>query len=238
MKTQILTRRASEGHSVSLLENPIPSLARRIGLAIVLLGIVAIFTPESTAQIRPQSQTGETQVFGLTAKGSRFVYVFDRSLSMKGEPLAAAKRELLASLSHLQRLNQFQIVFYNESPKLMRLSPGETAAMIFADEDGLKGAESFVNNMTAAGGTNHVDALKMALRMSPDVIFFLTDADDPVISPKELEQIQRANGGSIIHVIEFKPGPDQHKGDFLRRLAEQNRGQFKYVDTTAIAVRR
>jgi hypothetical protein len=61
------------------------------------------------AQLRQSSQTGETQFFGLSGKGSRFVYVFDRSLSMQGQPLAAAKRELLASLSHLERVHQFQI---------------------------------------------------------------------------------------------------------------------------------
>ena len=216
----------------------ISSLARRVGVAGLLLVAFAAYSPDSRAQLRQSSPTGETQLFGLTAKGGRFVYVFDRSLSMQGQPLAAAKRELLASLSKLQRLQQFQIVFYNEAPKLMKLSPSESPAMMFADEDGLKAAESFVTNMTAAGGTDHVQALKLALRMAPDVIFFLTDADDPVISPKELEQIQRANGGAIIHVIEFKSGPDQHKGDFLRRLAEQNRGQFKYVDTTAISTGR
>src|SRR6476620_2566458 len=49
-----------------------------------------------------------TQIFGVTGKGTSFVYVFDRSLSMKGAPLAAAKRELLDSLGHLQRVHQFQ----------------------------------------------------------------------------------------------------------------------------------
>src|SRR6185436_7354455 len=136
MLSRILTRRASEG------DGHCRSFVR---LFIGAMLVCFAYSPDLPGQLRQTQQTGETQVFGLTAKGSRFVYVFDRSLSMKGEPLAAAKRELLASLSHLQRLNQFQIVFYNESPKLMRLSPGETAAMIFADEDGLKGAESFVN---------------------------------------------------------------------------------------------
>ena len=43
---------------------------------------------------------GETTVFGVKGRGTRFVYVFDRSASMSGydgRPLAAAKRELLSS---------------------------------------------------------------------------------------------------------------------------------------------
>jgi hypothetical protein len=66
-------------------------------------------------------------------------------------------------------------------------------------------------------------------------VFFLTDADEPVLTAKELDEIWRASGGSIINVIEFKPGPDRGQGDFLRKLAEQNRGQYKYVDTTTLA---
>src|SRR5262245_17102357 len=62
---------------------------------------------------------GETQVFGVTGRGRKFVYVFDRSLSMQGAPLAAAKRELIASLGRLEDGQQFQIIFYNEKPRMM-----------------------------------------------------------------------------------------------------------------------
>src|SRR4051794_38369216 len=67
-----------------------------------------------------------TDVFGLAAEGTRFVYVFDRSESMnsvltytsEGEPvysitpLEAAKAELLKSLKDLDRRHRFHIVFY------------------------------------------------------------------------------------------------------------------------------
>jgi hypothetical protein len=172
----------------------------------------------------------ETQVFGVTARGNRFVYVFDRSLSMQGAPLAAAKRELLASLSKLGPSQQFQIIFYNEKPRLM-----PTPQLSFADENGRAQAESFVNSITAAGGTDHLQALKLALRFQPDVIYFLTDADEPPLSDKQLGEIRRNNGAAAIHVIEFKAGRDLGKRNFLRQLADDNRGEYKHVDIDSLS---
>jgi hypothetical protein len=173
--------------------------------------------------------SGKPQVFGVAAEGGSFLYVFDRSLSMQGAPLAAAKRELIASLGQLKRVQQFQILFYNQNAKLM-----QPQRMMFADENGKRQAESYIAGIQASGATDHVQALMLALRSGPEVIFFLTDADEPQLTAKELETIRQKNGGTIIHVIEFKSGPAKGTGETLRRLAEQNRGEYKYVDVTAL----
>ena len=51
-------------------------------------------------------------------------------------------------------------------------------------------AANFVGGITADGGTDRFAALKAALAFRPDVIFFLTDADDPM-SASELAEIDR-----------------------------------------------
>jgi len=218
---------------------PAPSLnwliEARPGYIVILLSamvaLCVLSVPESQL-LADEGRNGETQVFGVVGRGSRFVYVFDRSLSMKGAPLAAAKRELLTSLKQLERANQFQIIFYNEKPRLL-----QSPQLLFADENGLSQAESFVNSMTAAGGTDHWQALQLALRMRPDVIFLLTDADEPPLSPKQLDEIRRNNAATSVNVIEFKSGPDAGKRGFLRQLAEQNRGQYRYIDTETLVPR-
>jgi uncharacterized protein with von Willebrand factor type A (vWA) domain len=192
----------------------------RVQLAGVAL--LVLHASGGTAQDRGSTQT---QVFGVTGRGARFVYVFDRSLSMKGAPLAAAKRELLASVKQLQRVHQFQIIFYNEKPRIMQ--PGQ---MQFADDNGQKQAESFVTSVTADGGTDHLAALRMALKLSPDVIFLLTDADEPPLGDRDLEEIRRANNGAVIHVIEFKSGAATGAASSLHKVAEQNRGEYKAID--------
>ena len=147
----------------------------------------------------------------------------------KGAALVAAKRELLASIGQLEPTHQFQIVFYNENPKMM-----QPPQMTFAGEQGLRHADSFLTGITASGATDHMQALKLALKMSPDVIFFLTDADEPQLSPNDLKEIQRRSNGAVINAIELKSGPERGTEHALRRLAEQNRGQYKYVDITKL----
>ena len=178
----------------------------------------------------------ETRVFGVKARGLSFAYVFDRSNSMssyEGRPLAAAKRELLASLQQLQSTHQFQIIFYNHEPRLMKSFEGEPR-MVFGNDEGKQLAESFVASITADGGTDHVKALRMGLQMGPDVLFFLTDADDPGMSPQELAAIRNRNAGTAIHAIEFGYGPPKAGGNFLKQLADENMGQYQYVDVTKL----
>lgn len=181
----------------------------------------------------------QTQVFGVKGQGSRFVYVFDRSASMSaydGRPLAAAKRELVASLQGLRSVHQFQIVFYNENPRVLNLFPGQTPQMVFANDEGLKLAERFVGGIYADGGTAHMKALELALKMRPDVIFFLTDADEPQLSQTDLDRLARLNGGTVISAIEFGSGPQLKSGrrSFLQRLAESSGGEHGYVDVTRL----
>jgi hypothetical protein len=67
------------------------------------------------------------------------------------------------------------------------------------------------------------------------VIFFLTDADDPM-PPSEMAQIARANRKvqATICVIEFGTKPAPAPNNFLSRLAHENGGQYGYVDTTKL----
>ena len=103
-----------------------------------------------------------------------------------------------------------------------------TLEIFIASED-LEAAE------VAELGGGH-QALLLAIRMQPDVIFFLTDAEEPRLTPLELEKIKRANQrvGASIHSIEFGAGPSQVSNNFLQRLARSNGGQHTYVDITRL----
>jgi hypothetical protein len=178
----------------------------------------------------------QTEVFGVPGEGTRFVYVFDRSASMAGfggRPLAAAKRELIESIQRLDRVHEFQIIFYNQQPRLMRLADGRSS-MIFANDDAKRAAARFVQGVGADGATDHLPALTAALGLRPDVIFFLTDADEPVLGTEELAKIRRLNHGASINAIEFGSGPPSGRNSFLRRLAQENGGNYGYVDVTRL----
>ncbi|TWT85775.1 hypothetical protein Pla123a_05820 [Posidoniimonas polymericola] len=173
-------------------------------------------------------------VFGVEGTGHKFVYAFDRSVSMTGAPLAAAKAQLLASLSALGSTNQFQIVFFNHRLKAFDLTGGG-ARITFANERTLAAAQAFVESIGADGGTDRFLALRHALRMEPDVVFFLTDADD-AMTGGELQQIARLNErvGATVCTIEFGRGPERGGDNFLKRLSRMTGGQHGYVDTTRL----
>lgn len=179
-----------------------------------------------------------TYVFGVQGTGSRFVYVFDRSASMdgfQGRPLIAAKRELIASVNSLEAIHQFQIVFYNERTSVFNPLAPQTARMMFGDDKNKRLAEGYVRSIVAEGGTHHMDALRMGLNLGPDVMFFLTDADEPQLTGAELAEIVRRNQrAATINSIQFGAGPDPGGDNFLKRLAVQNRGQHTYVDVTSL----
>lgn len=185
------------------------------------------------------SGSSTTELFGIQATGSRIVYVIDVSASTAGAPLRVAKGALWSSIGRLQRTSQVQIVFYNQSARFLSLR-GEAPRLYWADDNTKQSARRFIDRTKAAGGTNHVDALKVALQMQPDVIFLYTDAQDPQLSDEELARIRALNGSAVIHAIEFghgqQPGslpPEsarQAGGNFLVRLAAQNGGEYRYVD--------
>lgn len=194
---------------------------------------------ELTSGVQPGKSFGgqaRTQVFGLQGQGTKFLYVFDRSGSMSGyggRPLRSAQAELIASLQDLDRTHQFQIIFYNERPQVFH-PDGRAPRLVWGDEQGKALAQRFVRSVIAAGGTRHMEPLMMALAMRPDVIFFLTDAEEPRLTADELARIRRANNSTQIHAIEFGFGPSTGEDNFLKRLARQNGGQHAYVDISKL----
>lgn len=181
----------------------------------------------------------KTTVFGIEGEGTRFLYVFDRSDSMNGyggAPLRVAKQQLLESLESLGPVHQFQIIFYNDAPLPYGGVGGRGPQLLTGDDAVKRSAQKFVRNIVAVGGTQHIEALRMAFAMGPDVIFFLTDADQPAPANRDLENLQlRAERiGATIHTIQFGAGPNQG-GGWIQFLAASTRGQYRYVDVTDLA---
>lgn len=170
-----------------------------------------------------------TEVFGLKGTGTKFVYVFDRSRSMEGyeaRPLMAARQALLQSLDSLTDGHQFQIIFYNHSTT--EFTPDRYGKLHTADERTKEAARDFVNSIRGDGGTDHVNALKKALLLRPDVIFFLTDAEGGFTRAelRELSQLNRSS--AVIHAIEFGEGRGRDRT--LEQLTRENGGQYLFKD--------
>jgi uncharacterized protein YegL len=166
------------------------------------------------------------RVFGVGGRGTKFMYVFDRSSSMTGQKLQEVKAELLKSLSALNRQHQFNIIFYDDHFDVWK--PG--GKLVAANASNKSAAEGFVKAIAAQGGTTHLPPLLEAIRYKPEVIFFLTDGQS--LKQTELEEICRQSGKISINVIQYDDGSDG-KSEILRQLASRNRGQYKYINVAS-----
>ena len=194
------------------------------------LGNVGQMTSGGTPS-RTIGSKATVSVFGISGTGTRFVYVFDRSISMTGAPLRAAKQQLVASWDSLESIHQFQVIFFNHEPQAWDLTGGQ-GRIAFATEANKHMAEKFVRGVAATGGTFRRSALLLALRLRPDVIFFLTDTDDPMASGDLAEAIRRAQRDTIsINTIEYGSGAATIGENFLTQLARKTGGRYVYVDT-------
>jgi hypothetical protein len=153
---------------------------------------------------------------------------------MEGAPLAAAKKQLIQSLASLDSVHQFHIIFFNHRLRLFDVTAGGRR-VAFGTDRNKKLAANFVGGITADGGTDRFAALKQALAFQPDVIFFLTDADDPM-SASEMADLERIYSriGTSICVIEFGRSPAAPQNNFLTELAAQSGGQYGYVDAAKL----
>ncbi len=171
-----------------------------------------------------------TEFFGARDHGRSFAYVIDRSGSMAlNSSLEVAKRELLASLNQLPPDARFSVIFY------------DLRARVFADPSGQQGmmpataankarVQRELQSVGPYGGTDHMVALRTALGLMPEVIFFLTDADS--MADREVNEVLAAAHGTRIQAVEFGRGSDLGTQTPLRRLATSSGGTYRFIDVT------
>lgn len=164
--------------------------------------------------------TGTASFFGLKAQGSKFVFVVDRSGSMRGPKLQAAKDELIRSLRGLAPNMKFYIFFYDES-----FMPMPSDHLVPADEHNRAFFEKWIKGIPSGGGTNPAPAMAQALRFQPDAIWLLSDGLFPPYAA-DLIRNENPNAHTQIHSIAFY---DNRGEPILRKIAEENRGHYRFV---------
>lgn len=215
--------------------------ANRIGIGISAPSLAARNSVEGmireNGELQPKRigelSQGETSFFGIRDSATQFAYVLDSSGSMAGTAILAAKAELKKSLEALDATQKFQIMFYSQTTRMMKLPNVPDGTLVWATTIHKTLARQDISSVTTSGGTDHMPALKKALRLRPEVIYFLTDADEPILRAADLNEIKQLNKGRTrIHCIEFGKGPDLKIENFLGRLARQNGGTYRYRDVS------
>ncbi|WP_254509925.1 VWA domain-containing protein [Anatilimnocola floriformis] len=172
---------------------------------------------------------GTLHVYGTQARGRTFLMLIDRSVSMGEKGLGAIQAvsvELAKQFDSLDERHELQIVGYNSVPK--PLAP----EWLPATEDNKKRLLSSLREIPAVGSTNHTAALMAALKLRPDVIFFMTDGGSPLMGPGALRIVHDlSNERTIINTIHFsRGGKDAPPNHFLRKVAAENGGTYQFID--------
>ncbi|HQX50626.1 MAG TPA: hypothetical protein PLR25_12000 [Planctomycetaceae bacterium] len=173
---------------------------------------------------------GETTFMNISGVGKTFVYLIDTSSSMGGSRLKIAQSQLKASLRLLQPNQKFAVIFYNEYRERLKLRRQDAGSMYFATDVNKELSAHEVDRVTSDRGTDHMPALLEAISLKPDVIYFLTDGDEPELSPGQLAEIRRLTSSMTLHVIKFGDGTLSSRGpSWLERLANQCNGEYREI---------
>ena len=161
---------------------------------------------------------GVGKFFGKTIRGQSFVYVVDRSGSMRGTRLEAVKTELINSINRLESNQKFFIIFYDSIP-----CPMQANGLVSATEANKMNYLTWVRSITSRGGTEPEDAMRHALSLKPDAIWLLSDG---AFRDSVCDVIRAQNHGIQIHTIAFHNPAGQA---VLFRIANENGGSYLFV---------
>jgi hypothetical protein len=171
-----------------------------------------------------------TQFFGARDHGHSFAYVIDCSGSMAAHnSLDVAKREMLTSINQLPPDAQFAVIFYNLDAIALTDPQGRRGLMAATAANKAR-VQAQLARIPPFGGTDHMLALREALKLKPEVIFFLTDAD--LMTNSNVDEILAEVGPTRIQAVEFGEGTELGQRTPLGRLANTTGGAYLYVDVS------
>jgi hypothetical protein len=170
--------------------------------------------------------------FGLTAPGKKFAFVVDCSGSMNrpfdgpGKTLLGrVKLEILKCVAQMTPEQQFYIVFFNDGA-----IPMPSDALAAATPEAKQRYLRWMAGAKGGGNTEPEAALLLALRLEPDVIYFLTDGVFKYRVVRHVNEMNRRN--VTIHTVCFGGGDNER---FMREIASQNHGTYQFVSAAAAA---
>jgi hypothetical protein len=143
--------------------------------------------------------------------------------------LDVAKREMLASINQLPPDAFFAVIFYNLQARMLS-DPQGRRGLMSATAPNKTRVQTQLSTIAPDGGTDHMTALREALKLKPEVIFFLTDAD--LMSNNDVNEILAEVGSTRIQAVEFGRGTELGQRTPLGRLATTTGGAYLYIDVS------
>ncbi len=180
----------------------------------------------------PNPDLSELPVVNFLESGRRRVYLLDASDSMfnDGNRDRAVVR-IKSWLSLLEPDQEFQIIFYGNEPLKMRLR-GIDEDYHRATPQNIGLATHELDAVDSLGASNHLSALRNALALNPDVIYFLSDGQDSAHPSGDISRVLSRHKSHVrIHALQFAVGAPESRGrTWMQRLATETGGKYVRVE--------
>ena len=161
-------------------------------------------------------------------------FVMDTSGSMAGKKIDQARKALTFCLDNLNEGDRFDVIrFSTEAETLF-------GALVPADKEHVRDAQTFVDGLKPIGGTAIHEALSAALALRsnrtdelarPYLVVFVTDGLPTIGEAREDKIVEAVRGGgrdTTTRIFSFGLGTDVNT-HLLDRIAEDTRGRSQYV---------
>lgn len=173
---------------------------------------------------------GAASFFGVEARGTRFIYICDVSGSMDAtvgngttRRIDILKVELLRSLEELLEKAHFFVCLFSSDAQPL----GNRMEWIVASDAGKQWARRTIPLIVAQGGTEPMNAFRVALSLRPraDAIYFMTDGE---FAEEYATQIANMNADYKIpiHCITFVSREGEST---MKRIAAESGGTYTHV---------
>ncbi|MEX0726201.1 MAG: vWA domain-containing protein [Planctomycetaceae bacterium] len=169
---------------------------------------------------------GDGGFFGINGAGKKHVFVVDASTSMNHPHNSDAKTrfgrlkiELVNTIGRMTEETEFFVIFFND-----RAIPMPAPGLIQATRANQMKSLEWVATAKTGGRTDPREALLMALRLNPDIIYFLTDGEFEYRVVKDVAAANRQK--TPIYTFCFS---DRSGEKFLKQIAAQSAGKYHYV---------
>jgi uncharacterized protein with von Willebrand factor type A (vWA) domain len=163
--------------------------------------------------------------FGANGKGERFVYLVDSSGSMGvGKRFIKEKNELIRSIRTLRPHMKFTVIFYDDVPH-----HNGPFKLYDASMANIKFMAQWVTGRRLGGNNYMIPALQEAMKLKPDTIFLLSDGMPDFQLERVCADVRKLNPGKKV-VINAVSLHDSKGRLLMKRIAEENNGEFQYVE--------
>lgn len=174
-------------------------------------------------------------VFGNGGNAREIVFLCDGTGSMLNK-FATLKDELNKAIVQLRPIQSFDVIFFQD----VKVESFQKQ-MVPATPENKRKAGTYLEGVTSEGTTNPIPALEMALKMHPQLLYFLTDAADFPDTKAVTDTIAKYNADNRIKIntILFVEDRTEHEKNLdseglMKGIAEKSGGRFRWVEMDAI----